>query len=105
MATYYAVYQAGYEIIGVGHTPDEARADAESWSDHAPLEIIEYLTGGPLGEVHGAYYLRPTVWEVYEEVRRCGGSTPYMVDEHGRVMWEEESPESRPGRRSWRARS
>jgi hypothetical protein len=83
MGAYYAVYQSGAELLGVGITPTDALHDAELWSDRALPSCTVYGLDGPRGETRGAYYLRPCTPELYEAVHAIGRSIPYAVNEEG----------------------
>ena len=83
MGDYYAVYQSGAELLGVGMTITEALQDAELWSDRALPSLTSYGLDGPRGETRGAYYLRPCTPELYEAVQALGRSIPYAVNEEG----------------------
>lgn len=83
MDEYYAVYQSGAELLGVGRTITDARQDAELWSDRALPALTTYGLDGPRGETRGAYYLRPCTSELYEAVHTAGRSIPYAVNEEG----------------------
>jgi hypothetical protein len=80
---YYAVYQSGAELLGVGLTPAAALQDAERWSDRALPSLTSYGLDGPRGETRGAYYLRPCTPELYAAVQARGRSIPYAVNEEG----------------------
>ena len=83
MAEYYAVYQSGTELLGVGLTHAEAVQDAELWSDRALSSLTSYGLDGPRGETRGAYYLRPCTPELYEVVQAGDRSIPYAVNAEG----------------------
>ena len=85
MVQYYAVYQSGAEILGVGTSMTEAMRDAELWSDRALPSLTRYGLDGPHGETRGAYYLRPCTQEVYEAVHAIGRSIPYAVNDEGYI--------------------
>jgi len=85
MGQYYAVYQSGAELLGVGTSMADATMDAELWSDHALPSLTSYGLDGPHGETRGAYYLRPCTQEVYEEVHARGRSIPYALNEEGYI--------------------
>jgi hypothetical protein len=55
MSEYYAVYQSGAELLGVGRTVADALQDAELWSDRALPSLTSYGLDGPRGETRGAY--------------------------------------------------
>jgi len=59
MGEYYAVYQSGAELLGVGVSIADALRDAERWSDRALSSLTSYGLDGPRGETRGAYSLRP----------------------------------------------
>lgn len=80
---YYAVYQSGTELLGVGLTPAAALQDAERWSDRALPSLTSYGLDGPRGETRGAYYLRPCTPELYAAVQAGGRSIPYAVNDEG----------------------
>ena len=63
MGAYYAVYQSGAELLGVGLTIADALQAAERWSDRALPSLTSYGLDGPRGETRGAYYLRP--WKMF----------------------------------------
>jgi hypothetical protein len=84
---FYAVYQSGYEIMGVGETMAVAIMDAEAWLGHVIASLTPYGLEGPRGEMRGQWYLRPCTQEVYEEVHRRGGSTPYVIDDAGCIVF------------------
>ena len=50
MGEYYAVYQSGAELLGVGTTVADALRDAELWSDRALSSLTSYGLDGPRGE-------------------------------------------------------
>ena len=80
---YYAVYQSGAELLGVGLTVTDALQDAERWSDRVLPSLTSYGLDGPRGETRGAYYLRPCTPELYAAVQAGDRSIPYAVDEAG----------------------
>ena len=80
---YYAVYQSGAEVLGVGLTSADARQSAELWSDRALPSLTSYGLDGPRGETRGAYYLRPCTPELYATVQAGDRSIPYAVNEEG----------------------
>ena len=52
----FVLYRKGYEICGVGTTPDEARADAASWLDGGAAEAAEAeIVEGDEGFFGGLY--------------------------------------------------
>jgi len=55
MGEYYAVYQSGAELLGVGLTSTEALQDAERWRDRTLSPLTSYGLDGPRGETRGAY--------------------------------------------------
>jgi hypothetical protein len=79
MGEYYAVYQSGAELLGVGLTSPEALQDAERWRDRTLSPLTSYGLDGP----RGAYYLRPCTPELYAAVQAGGRSIPYAVNEEG----------------------
>ena len=79
MGEYYAVYQSGAELLGVGMTIADALRDAELWSDRVLSALTAYGLDGP----RGAYYLRPCTQELYEAVHAVGRSIPYAVNDEG----------------------
>jgi hypothetical protein len=83
MGEYYAVYQSGGELLGVGITSADALQDAELWSDRALPSLTSYGLDGPRGETRGAYYLRPCTPELYAAVHAVGRSIPYAVNDEG----------------------
>ena len=83
MGEYYAVYQSGAELLGVGLTSADALRDAELWSDRTLPSLTSYGLDGPRGETRGAYYLRPCTQELYEAVQAGERSIPYAVNEEG----------------------
>jgi len=83
LGAYYAVYQSGAELLGVGLTPVAAVHDAERWSDRALPALTSYGLDGPRAETRGAYYLRPCTPELYAAVQARGRSIPYAVNEEG----------------------
>ena len=83
MGEYYAVYQSGAELLGVGMTVAAALQDAELWSDRALPSLTSYGLDGPRGETRGAYYLRPCTPELYEAVHAGDRSIAYAVNEEG----------------------
>ena len=83
MGEYYAVYQSGAELLGVGLTRAEALQDAERWRDRALFPLTPYGLDGPRGETRGAYYLRPCTLELYAAVQAGGRSLPYAINEEG----------------------
>jgi hypothetical protein len=83
MGEYYAVYQSGAELLGVGLTIADALRDAELWSDRTLPSVTSYGLDGPHGETRGAYYLRPCTQELYEAVHAVGRSIPYAVNDEG----------------------
>jgi hypothetical protein len=83
MGEYYAVYQSGAELLGVGTTVADALRDAELWSDRALSSLTSYGLDGPRGETRGAYYLRPCTQDLYEAVHAVGRHIPYAVNEEG----------------------
>ena len=83
MGEYYAVYQSGAELLGVGVTIADALRDAERWSDRALSSLTSYRLDGPRGETRGAYYLRPCTPELYAAVQAGGRSIPYAVNDEG----------------------
>jgi hypothetical protein len=83
LGAYYAVYQSGAELLGVGLTTAAAVQDAERWSDRALPSLTSYGLDGPRGETRGAYYLRPCTPELYAAVQAGGRSIPYAVNEEG----------------------
>jgi hypothetical protein len=83
MGEYYAVYQSGAELLGVGLTIADALRDAELWSDRTLPALTSYGLDGPRGETRGAYYLRPCTQELYEAVRAGGRSIPYAINDEG----------------------
>jgi hypothetical protein len=85
MLQYYAVYQSGAELLGVGTSMADAIMDAELWSDHALPSITSYGLDGPRGETRGAYYLRPCTPELYEAVHTLGRNIPYATNDEGYV--------------------
>ena len=50
MGEYYAVYQSGAELLGVGLTIADALRDAELWSDRTLPSLTSYGLDGPRGE-------------------------------------------------------
>jgi hypothetical protein len=83
MGEYYAVYQSGAELLGVGLTSPEALQDAERWRDRTLSPLTSYGLDGPRGETRGAYYLRPCTPELYAAVQAGGRSIPYAVNDEG----------------------
>ena len=83
MGEYYAVYQSGAELLGVGLTSADALRDAELWSDRTLPTLTSYGLDGPRGEARGVYYLRPCTQDIYEAVQAGERSTPYAVNEEG----------------------
>jgi hypothetical protein len=83
MSEYYAVYQSGAELLGVGRTVADALQGAELWSDRALPSLTSYGLDGPRGETRGAYYLRPCTPELYEAVHTGNRSMAYAVNEEG----------------------
>ena len=83
MGEYYAVYQSGAELLGVGLTIADALRDAELWSDRALSSLTSYGLDGPRGETRGAYYLRPCTQDLYATVHAVGRHIPYAVNEEG----------------------
>jgi hypothetical protein len=83
MGEYYAVYQSGAELLGVGLTSTEALQDAERWRDRTLSPLTSYGLDGPRGETRGAYYLRPCTPELYAAVQAGGRSIPYAVNDEG----------------------
>ena len=83
MDEYYAVYQSGAALLGVGRTSIEALREAELWSDRALTPLTSYGLDGPRGETRGAYYLRPCTSELYTIVQAGDRSIPYAVNEEG----------------------
>jgi hypothetical protein len=83
LGVYYAVYQSGAELLGVGLTAAAAVQDAERWSDRALPSLTSYGLDGPRGETRGAYYLRPCTSELYAAVQAGDRSIPYAVNEEG----------------------
>ena len=55
MDEYYAVYQSGAELLGVGMTAAAALQVAERWNDRALPSLTSYGLNGPRGETRGAY--------------------------------------------------
>ena len=49
MGEYYAVYQSGAELLGVGMTIADALRDAELWSDRVLSALTAYGLDGPRG--------------------------------------------------------
>ena len=47
MGEYYAVYQSGAELLGVGMTIADALRDAELWSDRVLSALTAYGLDGP----------------------------------------------------------
>jgi hypothetical protein len=80
---YYAVYQSGAEMLGVGLTIADARQNAELWSDRALPALTSYGLDGPRGETRGAYYLHPCTPELYAAVQAGDRSIPYAVNDEG----------------------
>jgi len=83
MGEYYAVYQSGAELLGVGLTVTDALQDAERWSDRVLPSLTSYGLDGPRVETRGAYYLRPCTPELYAAVQAGDRRIPYAVDEAG----------------------
>ena len=83
MAEYYAVYQSGAELLGVGLTVADALHNAELWSDRVLLSLTSYGLDGPRGETRGASYLRPCTPELYEAVHAGDRRIAYAVNEEG----------------------
>jgi hypothetical protein len=83
MGEYYAVYQSGAELLGVGTTIADALRDAERWSDRALSSLTSYGLDGPHAETRGASYLRPCTQDLYEAVHAVGRSIPYAVNDEG----------------------
>jgi hypothetical protein len=83
LGAYYAVYQSGAALLGVGLTTTAAVQDAERWSDRALSSLTSYGLDGPRGETRGAYYLRPCTLELYAAVQAGDRSLPYAVDAEG----------------------
>src|SRR5689334_22058139 len=83
MDEYYAVYQSGAALLGVGLTIAAALQAAERWSDRALPSLTSYGLDGPRGETRGAYYLRPCTPELYAAVQAGDRSIPYAVNEEG----------------------
>ena len=83
MGEYYAVYQSGAELLGVGLTIADALRDAELWSDRTLPSLTSYGLDGPRRETRGAYYLRPCTQELYEAVQAGERSILYTVNEEG----------------------
>jgi hypothetical protein len=83
MAEYYAVYQSGGELLGVGMTSADALRDAELWRDRALSSLTSYGLDGPRGETRGASDLRPCTQDLYEAVPAVGRHIPYAVNEEG----------------------
>jgi hypothetical protein len=83
MGEYYAVYQSGAELLGVGMTIADALRDAERWSDRALSSLTSYGLDGPRGETRGAYYLRPCTQDLYAVVHAGGRAIPYAVNDEG----------------------
>jgi hypothetical protein len=83
MGEYYAVYQSGAELLGVGLTIADALQAAELWSDRTLPSLTSYGLDGPRGETRGAYYLRPCTQELYEAVHAGGRNIPYAVNDEG----------------------
>jgi hypothetical protein len=79
MGEYYAVYQSGAALLGVGLTIADALRDAELWSDRTLSSLTSYGLDGP----RGAYYLRPCTQELYEAGQAGGRSIPYGVNDEG----------------------
>jgi hypothetical protein len=83
LGAYYAVYQSGADLLGVGLTSAAAVHDAERWSDRALPALTSYGLDGPRAETRGAYYLRPCTPELYAAVQDGERSIPYAVNEEG----------------------
>jgi len=82
----YAIYQSGYCIIGVGQTPDEARAHAREWladPDAVLAACLERDHTGARGDTTGVVYLRPCTERLCDEVEANGGELRYAVNEEG----------------------
>ena len=96
MDEYYAVYQSGFCIYGVGITPGAAIEDAQEWLDDgdkgtAPGYITRYGLHGPTGsgEIHGEIYLRPCSPALAREVKTVGGQRTFKLDASGILRLEE----------------
>jgi hypothetical protein len=83
MGEYYAVYQAGAELLGVGMTIADALRDAELWRDRALSSLTSYGLDGPRAFPCVASDLRPCTQELYEAVPAVGRHIPYAVNEEG----------------------
>ena len=83
MGEYYAVYQSGAALLGVGLTIADALRDANSGVIGRSPALTSYGLDGPRGETRGAYYLRPCTQELYDAVYAGGRSMPYAVNDEG----------------------
>ena len=83
MPSFYAVYQSGYAIFGVGLTHADAIADAKEWLDES-TNLAEIINPGQTrGEVHGALYIRPCTEALAVEVTQFGGNILWDLTEDG----------------------
>ncbi len=74
----YALVQSGYDIYGVGKTPDDAIADAEQWLEEASSAVRERGLHGAY-RVHGALVTVPCSDRLMDYFRQHG-TTTYAED-------------------------
>jgi len=81
MTTYYALYQSGHVVYGVGSSEAEARENAREWLDvPEDADSAELLTGNH-GETEGDLYVRRCTDRLYQAV--LDGDMLFQVDSEG----------------------
>lgn len=86
---YYAVYQSGTVIYGVGETIEAAIAEAQEWIDR-DASTITFIDCNTSGEVEGEMYVRRCSRALARAVNKTGGDVHYCLDAKGilRIMGE-----------------
>ena len=72
MGKFYAVYQSGFCVYGVGTTPNEAIDDALEWVDFERDELVE-----PHSSVYGDVCLGECSEAFSDYVQQHGGDIPF----------------------------
>ena len=89
---YYALYQAGHAVYGVGKSLGLCLRDATQWLENGmeDAERAEFLRGnGP--EVDGELYIRECSRELFETIIDAGGAIRFTVDQDGTLIIPKEA--------------
>ncbi len=86
----FAVYQAGYDVLGVGRTLTDAIEDAHRWLCE-PITAGEVIRSRGRCELSGHLYWAPCSERLAKTVRRKRGKIAYSHTESGTIDLAEET--------------